>query len=218
MTDFIYLEYAKNEGFYSFIQKSSLFVSMWDIKAQLFKQRDLKMKLSLLFFIFSCLSTAQSLNGVWSTDCLNGNKKIQVIKEPMIYTFEIFHKDADCKTRQFYFLNVGHFTKTTSSMDFQFDAVYLNVSDANIIESFNRQSMCNQSHWKQSQNKEITGQWCLFFSPNKKSLVPNKGDFRFGIYKLENQMLYFGKIDKEHNALRPETRPIEFDPRGYKKI
>lgn len=173
------------------------------------------MKLLLLFLMGMHFCTAESLNGVWSTECLNGNRKIQVIKEPMIYTFEIFHKDTDCKTRQFYFLNVGHFSKTSTTMDFQFDAIYLNVSDANIIESFNRQSMCSQNQWKQNHNKEITGQWCLFFSPNKKSLVPNKGDFRFGIYKIENQMLYFGKIDKEHNALRPENRPKHFDPRAY---
>lgn len=173
----------------------------------------MKLLLSLLFL--SSLSSAENLNGVWTADCLNGNKKIQVIKEPMIYTFEIFYKETNCLTRQFYFLNSGHFTKTSATMDFQFDAVYLNVSDPRIIESFNHQNMCDQNQWTQNKNKEITGKWCLFFSPNKKSLVPSKGEFRFGIYKREKQNLYFGKIDKIHNALNPAARPIDIDPRAY---
>lgn len=175
------------------------------------------MKLFIHLLLASSICLGQSLDGVWSTDCANGNKKIQVIKEPLIYTFEIFHKESDCKTRQFYFLNVGHFTRTQNTMDYKFDSVYLNVSDINIIESFNRQSMCDKKQWEISKNKDITGSWCLFFSATKKSLTPKKGDFRFGIYKIENQNLYFGKVDKDHNALVPQNRPTEFDLRFYRK-
>lgn len=173
------------------------------------------MKLFIHLLLASSFCLGQSLDGVWSTDCFNGNKKIQVIKEPLIYTFEIFHKESDCKTRQFYFLNVGHFTRTQNTMDYQFDNVYLNVSDMNIIESFNRQSMCDKKQWEINKNKDITGSWCLFFSATKKSQIPQKGELRFGIYKSEDQKLYFGKIDRIHNALKPENRPIEIDPRAY---
>lgn len=173
------------------------------------------MKLFLFLSLLSYFSLAQNLNGVWTTDCQQGNKKIQVIREPLIYTFEIFHKDSQCQERQFYFLNVGSFIRTTNTMDYQFSGIYLNVTDPNIIESFNRQSMCDLTHWTQNKDKEITGRMCLFFSSTKKAQIPRKGEFRYGIYKRIDNKIYFGKFDKNHNALTPEQRPVELDPRFY---
>lgn len=173
------------------------------------------MKLFLFVVCLSSFGLAQDLNGVWTTDCLQGNKKIQVIKEPVIYTFEIFHKDSQCQERQFYFLNVGRFTRSATTMDYQFSNVYLNVTDQNIIASFNRQSMCDLAPWIQNKNQEITGKMCLFFSSTKKSQIPRKNEFRYGIYKRIKDQIYFGKIDKNHNALSVEQRPIELDSRSY---
>lgn len=180
------------------------------------KETPMKLFICLLFLFFSTL--AEKMDGTWTTDCLNGNKKIQVIKEPLIYTFEIFYKESDCKTRQFYFLNAGQFQRTESLMNYQFEAIYINLSDLKIVDSFNRQSMCEQSQWKQNKNKNITAKWCLFFSPTKKSLIPNKGDWRYGIYKIDKDKLFFGKLDNAHNALTPQARPVEFDLRFYQKI
>lgn len=173
------------------------------------------MKLFFFLFYFAYFSLAQDLNGIWTTDCLQGNKKIQVIKEPLIYTFEIFHKDSLCQERQFYFLNVGSFARTANTMDYQFHAVYLNLTDQKIIDSFNSQSMCDLNQWTLNKSKEITGRMCLFFSSTKKSQIPRKNEFRYGIYKRIDNKIYFGKIDKEHNALTVEHRPTELDPRFY---
>ena len=159
-----------------------------------------------------------SLNGVWSTDCLQGRKKIQVIKVPRINTFELFYKDAQCEKLTFYFLNQGVFTTNQYTMDFQFTKVYLNIRDPKILQSFNQQSMCDISKWQKNMNTEITGRWCNFFSSNKKTQVPNKNEFRYGIYKLDGAKLFFGKLDNIHTALTPNTRPTQWDPIYYTKL
>lgn len=184
------------------------------------------MKYILIILTISLNLLALSLDGVWQTDCLNGNQKIQVIKEPQIYTFEVFFKDQDCKTRSFYFLNQGLFSKDNrkrnptnfKNMDYIFDSVSLNIHTSEIIESFNKQGMCGDTNWILNRNHDITGKKCFFFSATTKHQVPFKNEARFGIYELKNNQLYFGKINSKNNALTPTTRPIELDPRYYYKV
>jgi hypothetical protein len=175
---------------------------------------EMKLIISLLFL--SLWSRAQNLNGTWTTDCQQSGRKIQKINEPFIDTYELYYNDSNCQNLRFYFLDRGTFQRNSNQMDYRFSTVNIFIVDAKIQSYFIQQKMCGISAWPLNMVVDITGRSCHLFSPTQLHIVPSANEARYGIYKVEDQKLFFGLIsDKNHNALSPSTRPNQWDPRFY---
>jgi hypothetical protein len=164
-------------------------------------------------FLMAALLT---LNGVWVRPCSQGNIQVQFFEAQNNYNDDIFFKDQNCKTPLMSFSNDGRYQVRPGQMDFQFESVSITLYTNELASDFRARQVCGFSDWSVNKPRAITGLKCAFFS-NKAVQVPRKGDGRFGIWKIENQRLYFGKLTPSHPATSPETRPIEWDPRAYFK-
>lgn len=159
---------------------------------------------------------AMNLNGVWVRPCNQGQMQIQFFEAEKNYSDDLFFQDQACQKPLMSFSYDGLYQLRTGEMDYQFSRVSITVYSNELLQNFKTRKVCGFTNWSLNSPREITGLRCAFFS-EKEMQVPNNGEGRFGIWKVENRKLYFGKLTPSHPATSPETRPIEWDPRPYFK-
>lgn len=158
-----------------------------------------------------------SIDGIWRTDCYQGKIKEQIIKEPFIWSVESFFQDTVCTKPSITFISYGIFTRDIQNMNYTFYSVSISTNNKEISSQFNETKMCELKNWTINTPLNISGRKCFLFSPLKATQIPQIGDRRFGIYKIENHQLYMGRLTSEKNSLTPDSRPNSWDPTFYQK-
>jgi len=154
------------------------------------------------------------LQGPWLQPCAARNIRTESFQGNQVRLSESFYNDDLCQSGLISFISQGTFTlPQVGQMDFQFTAMSLVLKHPHFVADFNQRQVCGFSDWQLEVEKEISGRLCeIFGSPQR---IPAVGDKRYGIYHLNGDQLLFGKLSREQNAMSPEKRPTNFDPRPY---
>lgn len=159
-----------------------------------------------------------ALEGRWLQACQNQVARTEHFQDHNVTLTESYYYDSECLKPLMMIKSDGEFSTTEGTIDFTFQQITLTASDMMIINDFNARAVCGFTDWQMDQPKPITGLQCALVAGAKPIPISDAGSKRFGIYKIEGDLLYFGRLEKDHDALSPETRPIAFDPRFYKKL
>ncbi len=157
------------------------------------------------------------IEGLWLRPCSDGGAQVQKFEGSTSTTTEIFYKDLECSIPLMSFVNTGYIKIQSQQIDFSFENVLIILYSDQLVENFNRRSVCGKSNWQRATTTIITGLRCALFQQTKLVSIPRSGDMRFGIWKLEDQKLYFGKLSNEENGLSIDKRPTIWDLRPYFK-
>lgn len=147
-------------------------------------------------------------------ECQQGLKKEQLYESSAkVSTTEFFHQDAACKDESFRFQTIGHVIYSDENptfIDFVYAQINLTVFKQHVIDDFNTRKVCGFSNWKNGEAQNITGLKCAIFNYSKETQIPKAGDYKYGIYSVEGNKLYYGQPSLEYDGSTPARRPIEF--------
>lgn len=159
------------------------------------------------------------LQGKWQQDCAQKALRSEIFLGSVVRLEEAFFTDENCQTPLLTFINEGNFVlPVPGQMDFQFTSVRIVLWDDAVVRNYLRRQVCGISDWQKGVEKEISGRSCEIFTIGLPHRVPTAGDMRYGIYHLEDDRLMFGKLTRDQNAMSPEKRPTQLDPRFYRKV
>lgn len=161
-----------------------------------------------------------NLQGSWVMKCDRGLQKQQQFIENQTITTEFFHQDRECLKESFRFKTTGLFELNPEHldwMDFKYQQIELTLFIPAVAQDFNSRAVCGFTNWKAGEPQTITGLPCALFSYNKPTQIPKAGDQKFGIYKIENNKLFFGQLTKETDGSTEQKRPMMFSPDAFEK-
>ena len=174
-----------------------------------------KLNLLALILFYSISLWADINQGLWSTGCKNGLKKEQIYdNRNKVITVERYFTDANCMAESFNFQTTGqisYYKDSADFIDFVYAKIYLNIFKQNIIEDFNTRKVCGISNWKAAYEQNITGLKCAIFNISRPTQIPATGDLKFGIYRIEQNKLYYGLLSKDFDASTPAKRPVQIN-------
>ena len=170
--------------------------------------------LSLFVTVPALAVIPQDLVGTWVQPCKQKAVRTEVFTEQTASLTEVYYLDSNCSEPLIAFKNDGDVTARAGEMDFRFTRVTMTLFHSDFVEDYNARAVCGLSDWQLGVEKEITALPCALFTA-KPTQTPRAGDMRYGIYMIQDNRLYFGKLSLERNAMSPEKRPREFDVRFY---
>jgi hypothetical protein len=159
-----------------------------------------------------------ALEGRWQQPCQNQVIREENFDQGDVTLSEFYFFDGQCTRPLMTIRNEGVFSLTETTIDFTFGGITLAAEDEAIVADFNARAVCGFTDWAVHEEKVISGLSCALVAGGTPIKVSDAGQKRFGIFKIEGDLLYFGRLEKDHDALSPETRPVSFDPRFYKKL
>ncbi len=165
--------------------------------------------LPLPFLLFSLGAHAFIAPGFWSTDCLKGLKKEQTYFAKRVLTEEHFFQDGLCSQKAYLFSTDGRVefpSEDQTYIDFVYVSIFLTVFKEETVNNFNRREVCGKKNWMTGMPQNITGLKCAIFS-DKPAQIPAAGNLRYGIFSVEGDKLYYGKLNQSQDGSSPETRP-----------
>ncbi|MFS4458063.1 hypothetical protein [Bdellovibrio sp. HCB2-146] len=175
----------------------------------------LKTILLSLFIVVPALSAIpQDLVGTWVQPCKQKAVRTEVFSEETASLTEVYYLDNNCSQPLIAFQNDGEVVASAGEMDFRFTRVAMTLFHSDFVDDYNARAVCGFTDWQLGVEKEITALPCALFTA-KPTQTPRAGDMRYGIYMIQANRLYFGKMTMQRNALSPEKRPNEFDIRFY---
>lgn len=169
--------------------------------------------ISILLLSLGSYGETQDLNGVWKLNCDRGLRKEQVIENFTTVTTEFFHQDKYCNHESFRFKTSGTIQLTEANptwIDFTYTQVELTVFIPDVVADFNLRQVCGFTDWAVGEAKVITGLQCALFNVNKATQIPKVGDLKYGIYKIENDRLYYGQMTQKTDGSSFEKRPTDY--------
>lgn len=171
----------------------------------------------LLILILSQFIWAQDpqLQGVWGQSCLNQASRQENFSDTTVTLTESYFADKSCAHRHLAFSSSGAFTASAGIIDFAFSQISITLHDALYVKDFNQRKVCAIDHWQLGKVQDVTGKFCELFGPGIGLQIPPSGQMRYGIYKIEKDRLYFGRLSTEYDSSHPTKRPKEFDGRYF---
>lgn len=173
---------------------------------------------SLIFnviFVYSAGALAQINPGLWSTQCLKGLIKSQTLgTNNEIRLSENFYQDAACTQASFEFKTNGAVFFNSEQplfIDFVYEDIQMTLYKNNLVVDFNSRKVCGFDNWKIAEPQDITGRLCAIFNIGKETQIPRRNDFKYGIYSIENEKLYYGKLSSQFDGNSPEKRPQQLN-------
>jgi hypothetical protein len=171
-------------------------------------------------------ASAGELDGAWKQGCGPGIIKEEKFSgETAEYTetnfWEPTCKNAVVQTISRGKINLGEAVREPQgalSIDFTFSSVHMRPLYERTVEIYNKRHVCGISDWALNEEREVTGRECDFFGLGSVMRIPAAGEKRFGIVKVTEGALYFGRLTPEKNGLTPEARPVQLDPAPYRAV
>lgn len=163
---------------------------------------------------------AADLTGLWKTGCKLGLSKEQDINGRETVTTENFYQDRFCQNPSFQFKTtglIGFSDENSIWIDFVYTEVEITVLREEVIQDLNTRQVCGLNDWEVAKPKVITGLRCALFNVSKETQISKAGDQKFGIYKLENDRLYFGQLTRETDGSDSLKRPTTWAEDFYQK-
>lgn len=173
----------------------------------------------LYILILSHILWAQEplLEGLWSQDCLRQASRHEYFQDTQVTLTERYFRDTHCTKEALTFESLGEFNAQDGKIDFAFHKISIAVQDLHSMLDFNSRKVCGIDTWDRGVAQEVTGLYCEIYGTGLGIQVPPAGQKRYGIYKIEGDLLFFGKLSPEKDASSPEKRPIEFDGRFFRR-
>jgi hypothetical protein len=171
-------------------------------------------------FLFVSLAFGSSfLDGTWMRSCQGGKITYEIFRKDEAILREDFYADTDCQTASIRFESTGKFFLSANPifMDFYFQKVEITPLSKQVAEDFSNRQVCGLSSWSEKLPIKVTGLNCQLFGA-KPIAIPQLGEARFGIYKIEDSRLYFGQNDPFYHGRTVERRPITWDHRFYQSV
>ncbi|RZA08411.1 MAG: hypothetical protein EOP11_04945 [Proteobacteria bacterium] len=163
-------------------------------------------------------------DGRYEQSCERGYRRGEIFAgEEAIYAEKNF-ADLGCETISLEILSYGRVSygpalekpKGAAAIDFQFTKVTLVPRQTWVAKLYQERKLCGTANWELDKETEITGAACDFYGLGRFTAVPEAGDERYGIYRVERgRELYFGKLRPGRDGTKPELRPRDFDPNPY---
>jgi len=158
-----------------------------------------------------------SIEGPWVRPCDRGTQQLQSFRGPYSHSQDILYQDVACSRILLRFENLGRYETRPGEIDFIFDRVLVTVESSEMLHDFQVRRVCGASDWTLGRKKDVTGLRCAFFQRDRLIQVPRAGEGRYGIWKIEGDRLFFGRLDRTTPGTSPALRPQEWDLRPYFK-
>lgn len=163
---------------------------------------------------------ALALAGFFVQECANGFRRSQDFRgEQVVYTEENFFDGAcgepSVASRSYGSYSLGELVADAREIDFVFEKVTLMPQSIAVAAAYRARALCGLSEWSENRETEITGLACDFLDNGSAFMVPAKGDARYGIVKVDEAGLRFGRLSPQFDGSSPERRPRSLDPRPY---
>jgi hypothetical protein len=170
------------------------------------------------------LSVFLALQGTWQKPCSQQMIRKEIFQSTTASLVETNFSDSSCQLPQLETISEGSFsigkkvllTPSGEEMDFYFSRVQMRALSNEVLHWMRENSFCEISNWQLGIFQEITGKTCKF--PAGKISVPKAGEQRFGIFRIEEDRLFFGDLNLEKNGKSPENRPNQWDEIPFKKV
>lgn len=164
-----------------------------------------------------------TLEGVWLSSCQAGKiSQMRIEANSTSYLREAFYKDSLCQTPQFFIETVGTLKYPESPLqtnyqfvDYTYQEIYLTALSEPMADQFNRQQLCDLSHWTALVPQRITGRQCRFVEGARPLSIPVTGQNRYGIFAIKEPWLYFGQNNPLENSSSPVRRPSELQKEPF---
>lgn len=163
-------------------------------------------------------AATSNLEGRWVQACQNQTLRTEDFAQDHVTLSEFYFADRACTQKFLTFINHGEFEISNDfHMDFTFKQVRIQIASLDLVTEWNSRSVCGFNDWKLNQEKDVTGLLCELFGEGSLMQIPELGQKRYGIFQVRGDELYFGRLTPEFDALSPDRRPREFDPRFYRR-
>jgi hypothetical protein len=210
----LFLSLIRGSLFLSLI-RGSLFLSL--IRGSLF----LSLSLGLNLF-YSEISKAESPElkitlGRWRQSCLHRNMNEEFFAASEVRYSETYFSDDQCQQPLISFISQGPYQTRQNKIDFAFSTSEVVIFSAQISQGFNQRAVCGWSNWTTG-SRSILDQMCDFFNLGRNFPTPKRAQQKFGIYKIENSLLFFGQLTSDTDGSSDARRPIQFNPRSYQYV
>jgi len=177
----------------------------------------------IAFMTFSNRLQAQEIPfGRWQQSCLHRNINEERFTSETVTYIETYFTDDTCSTELFSFLSQGPYVlganNNRNNIDFAFAVAAVRTPSQIVVDSFNRRSVCGWQNWSVGETKSILNQMCDFFNLGRNFPAPRYAEKKFGIFKIENSQLYFGRLTRDNDGSNEQKRPILWNPRPYQRI
>jgi hypothetical protein len=180
------------------------------------------MLIAILIPLFSFSAQANQFSdfqGIWKQECQGAKQKQEEFQGDIVTLTENYFSAINCQgEKTLSFFSSGSYSLPNSQrsegilpMDFTFQKVEVIAWREKTVEIYNQVKMCERDDWRVGEKQDITGRLCEIYIPGKLIRAPQAGDKRFGIYMLEENDLYFGKLSSKENGLSPDKRPSQLE-------
>ena len=167
-----------------------------------------------------------SLQGSWQQDCQRGLVREEHFQDSSVKFVERNFWDSACQSSAAEAISHGTILlgdpvekpAGASAIDFTFSSVFLKPLDERAASSWNARAVCGIRSWQSGEEMEVTGKECDFLGLGKAVRVPSSGDKKFGVISLTEEGLFFGRLSPQRDASSPDRRPLELDPRPYRRF
>lgn len=175
--------------------------------------------LSLLAFENSnaAISDQNIALGRWRQTCRNRNMNEEFFSSTQVRYSETYYSDDQCTQTLVSFVSEGPFQASQNKIDFIFASSDIIILSEQVAAGFNQRSVCGWTNWTTGR-RAVLNQMCDFFNLGRNFPTPKTGQQKFGIYKLENALLFFGQLTKENDGSTDVRRPVQFNPRSYQHV
>ncbi len=179
-------------------------------------------KMKFLFFLSSIFialnSHAQMIPlGHWQQTCHQRNMNEEFFTPQMVRYSETYFADDQCSQRLISFVSEGPYQLQNNKINFTFSKASVSVFAANVVANFNQRSVCGWTNWAIG-SRSILNQMCDFFGLGRAFPTPKISQQKFGIFKIENSMLYFGQLTQDYDGSTDAKRPVQLNPRPYQYV
>lgn len=180
----------------------------------------------LLFFSSSLLKAGQGaafLEGHWAQGCAGRNFQTQLFRDGHVTTNENYFADTDCRLLllRFQIRGLADISKTdlaSGHIDYEFEETRVEVLSEELALHYNERAVCGWTDWKVSEPRRVDGLACDFFGWGQPVRSPSKGERRYGIWKIEQDRLHFGRLSPGADGTAPDRRPQSWNPRGFQLL
>lgn len=173
----------------------------------------------ILHVFFSLVTLASpSLNGDWERPCENGVLRKEVVTAGTATYTERFHFDIACTQPAFEIAMLGEIRTHGHNFDFRITRVLARPLEDSMTVRWNQKATCGSRLWRSSSFIDVSGRPCDFFLMGSPLQVPRPGSLRHGIWRIDGDRLYFGRMTSQFDGSTPERRPRDWDPRPYFRV
>lgn len=175
--------------------------------------KNIRMKLCFFVLVGAFIAVpamADSLEGLWRTECVFVPKKHSAInqitfKNKFYIATTTMFATQDCQNENLSVVVKGHFKIGKNTSDFYHtpESVEMTLKSIAVVEHYRKYSVCGISDWVLGQTRNVAGMFCDPYE------MPKANQLSFDIFELKDNFLTFGGFPRKTFPYKND-RPTEF--------